>query len=299
MLTHLSDLGKGLAFYGIVFALVVGLAFTPLEGQTMLLVAMFMPTVATLLMLLVVTPDGYSRAGWATLGLHRPGLKVWPVAVLGPLLVLGAAYGLVWSTGIAAFVPPAGLDAAGWVVGLASGLFQNLVVVTLTFSIGEELGWRGYLLPRLAAGLGPRRGMLLTGLLHGGFHLPIILLTPFYHPEGNRLVIVPLFLVTFTVAGLLYGWLRLRTGSVWPASLAHSAHNYFWALFGSLTVATSPLATEYLAGETGIVPIVGYGLVAAWLVRRLGAPRRAPGGAATPLSVQVTAGRPVDRPAGA
>jgi hypothetical protein len=40
------------------------------------------------------------------------------------------------------------------------------------------------------------------------------------------------------------------------------------ALFGSMRVATSPLAAEYLAGETGILPIIGYGLLAAWLVTR-------------------------------
>jgi membrane protease YdiL (CAAX protease family) len=266
--TRLSDLGKGITFFGIVFALVVGVTFVPLDGLTVLKVAMFMPTVAVLLMLLVVTRDGFSRAGWASLGLHRAGLRFWPLAILAPLLVLGTAHGVVWSTGIATFSPPAGLDAAGWVGGLASGMVQNIVFVALTFSLGEEIGWRGYLLPKLAAALGPRRGMALTGLLHGLFHMPIIFLTPFYHSDGNRWLIVPLFLTTHTIAGLLFGYVRLRAGSVWPASLAHSAHNYFWALFGSLTVATSPLATEYLAGETGLLPIVGYGVLAAWLVLR-------------------------------
>ena len=268
MFPGLSELTKGLIFYAIVFALVVGVAVAPLDGHTMLLVAMAMPTVAVLLMLLVVTRDGFSGAGWASLGLHRAGLKGWPLAVLAPLAVLGAAYTLVWNTGVATFTPPAGLDAAGWVVGLAQGLFSNLVIVTLTFSLGEEIGWRGYLLPKLAATLGPRRGMALTGLLHGLFHLPIIFLTPYYHPDGNRWLIVPLFLAAFTIGGLLYGWVRLRTDSVWPASLAHSAHNYFWALFGSFTVATSPLAAEYLAGESGVLIIVGYGVLAAWLLSR-------------------------------
>jgi membrane protease YdiL (CAAX protease family) len=121
--------------------------------------------------------------------------------------------------------PLAGLDAAGWVSGLAQSIFGTLVIATLTVSLGEELGWRGYLLPRLAASLGNRRGMALTGLLHGLFHMPIIFLTPFYHPDGNRWLIVPLFLAAFTVGGLLYGYLRLGTNSVWPASLAHSAPN--------------------------------------------------------------------------
>jgi membrane protease YdiL (CAAX protease family) len=218
---------------------------------------MFMPTVAVLVMLLVLTKDGYSKAGWASLGLHRSGISAWPLAIVGPLAVLGISYGVVWSTGIAAFVPPAGLDAAGWVTGLGPGLFQGLVVVTLTFSLGEEIGWRGYLLPKLAGTLGTWRGMALTGFLHGLFHMPLLLLTPYYHPEGNRWIIVPLFLAALTVGGMLYGYLRLSTDSVWPASLAHSAHNY-----------TSPVATEYLAGESGILPILGYGVIAAFLLSR-------------------------------
>jgi CAAX protease family protein len=175
----------------------------------------------------------------------------------------------VWATGIATYKDP-GLDAAGWTIGLAQGIFGNVVIATLTFSIAEEIGWRGYLLPRFAAALGNRRGMALTGLLHGVFHLPVVLLTPYYHAEGNRLVFVPLFLAAFTVGGLLYGYLRLSTNSTWPASLAHSTHNYVWNLFGSLTVATSPVAAEYLAGESGILIIVGYGIAAAWLLRRIG-----------------------------
>ena len=98
--------------------------------------------------------------------------------------------------------------------------------------------------------------------------MPVIFLTPFYHPDGNRWIIVPPFLAALTIGGLLYGYLRLSTNSVWPATLAHATHNYFWDVFASLTVATSPVAAEYLAGESGILPIIGYGVVAAWLLSR-------------------------------
>ncbi len=53
----------------------------------------------------------------------------------------------------------------------------------MLFALGEEIGWRGYLLPKLS-GLGPVRAALLAGLLHGLWHLPIILLTPFYRGRG-------------------------------------------------------------------------------------------------------------------
>jgi membrane protease YdiL (CAAX protease family) len=274
--TQLSDLRKAMVFYATVFALVVGVTFLPLDQKPMLLLAMVMPTLTTLLMLLVVTRDGYSRAGWASLGLHRLGVKAWPLAVLVPLAVIGMAYGVVWSMGVAAFNPPADVDAAGWATALTVGLFQNLVIIGVTVSIGEELGWRGYLLPRLTASLGNKRGMALTGLLHGLFHMPIIFLTTYYHPDANRLIFVPLFLITFTVAGLLYGYLRHITGSVWPASLAHAAHNYFWDFFGSLTLITSPVAAEYLAGESGILIILGYGAAATWLLWRIGATTASP-----------------------
>ena len=183
-----------------------------------------------------------------------------------PLVVLGAAYGIVWATGFASYNDP-GLDAAGWAMGLGQGIFGNLVFATLTFSLAEEIGWRGYLLPKLVPAAGAVPAMALTGLMHGAFHLPLILLTSFYHPDGNRLIVIPLFLAAFTIGGLLYGYLRLTYNSTWPASLAHSTHNYVWALFGSLTVATSPVAAEYLAGESGILIIIGYGIVAAWLLR--------------------------------
>jgi CAAX protease family protein len=183
-----------------------------------------------------------------------------------PLVVLGAAYGIVWATGFASYNDP-GLDAAGWAVLLPQGILGNLVLATLTFSLAEEVGWRGYLLPKLVPAAGAVRAMALAGLMHGAFHLPLILLTPFYHPDGNRLIVIPLFLAAFTIGGLLYGYLRLTYNSTWPASLAHSTHNYLWALFGSLTIATSPVAAEYLAGESGILIIIGYGIAAAWLLR--------------------------------
>jgi membrane protease YdiL (CAAX protease family) len=156
---------------------------------------------------------------------------------------------------------------AGWANGLGQGIVSYLVIATLTFSLAEEIGWRGYLLPKLVLAAGAVPAMALTGLMHGAFHLPLILLTSFYHPDGNRLIVIPLFLAAFTIGGLPYGYLRLTYDSTWPASLAHSAHNYFWALFGSLTIATSPVAAEYLAGESGILIIIGYGIAAAWLLR--------------------------------
>jgi membrane protease YdiL (CAAX protease family) len=144
---------------------------------------------------------------------------------------------------------------------------------TLLFSLGEELGWRGYLLPHLVS-LGPWRAVLLTGLLHGIWHLPLILLTPLYHAGGNHLIVIPLFPVSTTIAGMFFGCLRLATGSVWPASIAHTAHNLFWAVFAAFTMTSSPFVTEYLAGDTGLLVVVGYAVVGGGLMHTLTRLRR-------------------------
>src|SRR4029079_19235148 len=93
-------------------------------------------------------------------------------------------------------------------------VLSMLLDVPLAF--GEELGWRGYLLPQLSA-IGPRRALLLSGLLQGIWHLPMLLLTPYYHSAGTPLIVVPLFLATLTLTGVIYGELRLMTGQGVPA----------------------------------------------------------------------------------
>jgi membrane protease YdiL (CAAX protease family) len=77
-----------------------------------------------------------------------------------------------------------------------------IAAVALTQSLREEIGWTGYLLPRLRS-LDLRRAMFVRGLGQGLWHVPLILLTASYHPAGNRVVVVGLFLATMTVAGFL------------------------------------------------------------------------------------------------
>jgi membrane protease YdiL (CAAX protease family) len=269
MLKKLSDRAEATAFYAVTLALMVAVALMP-EASTE--VAMLTPLVVVLLMLFVVTRDGYTREGLKSLGLHRLGLRAWPVAILGPLAVLGVAYGAVWATGLARFGVPEALAEQGAGVGVPLWLWVPFALIVgplftlgLVLSLGEELGWRGYLLPRLEF-LGAWAAVLLTGLMHAVFHLPIILLTGLYHAGGNTLVVVPLFLLSVTLVGMFLGYLRLSTGSVWPAVLGHSAHNSIWAAFAACSAGSTPLASEYLAGESGILVILGYAALGGWLM---------------------------------
>ena len=275
MYKTLSDTVTAIVFYAIAFGLefVAAVALAPVLGELAALVGMFTPTIAALVMLLLVTREGHTRASWASLGLHRAGLRAWGLALLVPLLALGGAYGVLWASGVASAALPAELSGAALIQLALKTLFMIAIGVFLGGALGEELGWRGYLLPKLLF-LGPRRALLLSGLLHGIWHLPLILLTPYYHNMGNLLITLPLFLATFTLAGVFYGYMRLTTGSVWPAAIAHRALNVFWSRFTAITVTTSPLLVEYLAGEAGLLTLIGIAIVAAVLLARLEASSR-------------------------
>ncbi|HEY2388859.1 MAG TPA: CPBP family intramembrane glutamic endopeptidase [Candidatus Binatia bacterium] len=205
------------------------------------------------------------------LGAHRAGVRGWGLAVLLPALVLGAAYGAVWLSGVGTFSPP---RQSGSVLSLALDVGVAIVVTTLIFTVGEEVGWRGYLLPHLMS-VGPRRALLLSGFLHGVWHLPVMIGTLHYHGLGSRFIVVPLFLCTLTAAGVCYGYLRLTTASVWPAAIAHGSFNVMWERLQASTVTTSPLALEYLAGESGVLTLAALVGAAVWLARRLPLPTRA------------------------
>lgn len=265
MYTHFKPLTKAIWFYSLAFGLSLAVALlAPLLGANTPSVAMFTPLAAVLLMFFVVTRDGYSKASWQELGLHRTGWRSWGLAVLVPLLVLGVAYSVAWSLGVGQLMVPSGQQ----LLILPFKLLISIAIGALLGALGEEVGWRGYLLPHLLS-LGQTRALLLSGLLHGVWHLPVMLLTPYYHHLGNRYIVVTLFLLSLTAAGVFFGYLRLTTGSVWPAAIAHRAWNTFSDRFATLTVAVSPLALEYLAGESGLVTLIGIVLVAVWLLYRL------------------------------
>jgi membrane protease YdiL (CAAX protease family) len=265
MFTHLTNTTKSIIFYAI--ALALALIAARLPGITATLY-MLTPLAATALMLFVVTRDGYTKAGWQSLGLQRLGLRGWGPALLIPLLALGGTYGVVWATGLADLVIPATLDSMP-VQFLPALVVLFIVKATLTNVLGEEVGWRGYLLPRLES-LGWGWAMLLTGLLQAVWHLPLIFSTTLYHAEGNRFLTIPLLFLSITlIEGFFLGYLRLTTGSVWPASLGHAANNAFWEIFAGFTVGATPLVSEYLAGESGILTLAAYALLVSWWVYRL------------------------------
>lgn len=254
--------GKKAGLYTIlvmIIASVLGLVF-----QVRAEVYMFAPLISVLAVMLL-TKDLFRKASWSELGLHRAGFRLWGAALFIPLAVLGLSYLILWSTPYADFVVPEGMT-SDMLIMLPIKLLLVLAVYTVTSSLGEEIGWRGYLLPKLA-GLGWKKALLLSGFIHAAFHFPLMLAGT-YHAEGNAWITIPQFVLVTVIAGILFGYVRLRTGSVWPAAIMHAVHNVLWAAFQDFTEGSSNMAI-YIGGESGLAAIALYGLVA-WVMLRRG-----------------------------
>lgn len=252
---------KPTVFFSLAFGQALALALcVRWLGDAVLLLTMVTPLTTSLLMLLWIAPESGAARIPSLLGLTNFGLVGWPLA-------LGAPYGIhllgivaLAVSGLAVFVIPNGGFGADFVLNLVA----ELIVGTL-FALGEEVGWRGYLLPRVSNGRSAVNAMLLVGFLHGLWHLPLIVGTPFYHPDANLFVVIPLFMVTLTLAGIFYGFLRVWTGSVWPVAIAHGAANGAWNIFEQSNTTKTPLVLEILGGESGVIVIVGLGVISWWL----------------------------------
>jgi uncharacterized protein len=150
-------------------------------------------------------------------------------------------------------------------------------LINLVFAAGEEVGWRGHLLVRLLPMGGPAAAVV-TGVVWGLWHAPLIFLDGYEYGLPHRLV-GPLLFCLFTVPlSVVLSWLRLRSGSVWPAALAHGALN---AQAGLVLLALTP-DDRLIAPPVGLTGIIPFAALAVWLVAtgRLTPPREAPRDAA-------------------
>lgn len=203
--------------------------------------------------------------------LKEIGWRVTPIRWLGigwilPILYAIPAYALVWITGLGDVPSPTFLERARLTLNMPSSS-DGLVIVTAFFyitvinllpslilSLGEEIGWRGFLVPELTQWIGFRNASLFSGILWASWHLPGFLAGEYGAigtPKAYQFACFTLMVIT---TGIVMAWLRMKSGSIIPVAIMHATHNGIIQVFLDRITADTGI-TSYFTGEFGIALI--------------------------------------------
>ncbi|MGA8042926.1 MAG: CPBP family intramembrane glutamic endopeptidase, partial [Terracidiphilus sp.] len=208
-----------------------------------------------------------STLGWA----WRPAIYEW-FGYLLPLVYALPVYVVTWIAIPAAFAFGSFAQQIAATYGLAHAprlatlmlgipLIATLgLPLSMANALGEEIGWRGFLLPRLTRQFGFTGGCLVSGVIWALWHFPALLWAD-YNAGTNPRYALGCF--TLMVVGLAFvmGWVRLRSGSLWPCAMLHASHNLMvQAIFDRMT---APVGRAlYVTTEFGIGMVCTLGVVA-------------------------------------
>jgi len=206
-------------------------------------IMMYTPALATLAALFIAkTPRG-ERLRFLGMWPLRPSKRVvWmtvgaifaPVVIVILSIAIAVAFDWVeldlvhfsgFAETLAASVPAsaaAAMPPVWLLVALQFAMIPLGAVINSVAAFGEEVGWRGWLLPALKP-LGIWPALILSGAIWGLWHSPLILLGYNFGLTDWRGV--ALMTVACVFWGILLGWSRIRSGSVWPAVVGHGALN--------------------------------------------------------------------------
>jgi uncharacterized protein len=208
------------------------------------------------------------------LGWRWPAWRELRFAWLLPIGYATVTYAVIWISGGGGFPDPkrAGelaktMDLVGYPTPLVLAVFVLTIgsigmIRGMTGGLGEEIGWRGFLVPQLAKVMGFRAVVFVSGSIWLLYHVPVLIFADY---NSGTPWWFGLSCFAFAVYGIsaVMAAQRLRSGSLWPAAIMHASHNLIvQAVLTPLTTDTGP--TEWLVDEFGIGLAVSIGAIGAW-----------------------------------
>jgi CAAX protease family protein len=237
------------SFSSVFYRLIIHNGSLSTHGGLFVLCLMWSPGVAGLITRLIFQGNLRGHGfGWGK-------TKYQAASYLIPLAYAAVVYVPLWVAGFANFHAPmiARLTQKFGLHNSVASYFLLLATIGMaqscTSALGEELGWRGFLVPQLAKVM-PFGGVALTsGIIWSLWHYPLILLAN-YHGAGPTWYSLICFTVMVIGIAFLFAWLRLKSASVWTGMLLHASHNIFIQGFFDPLTRPAPV-TNYLIGEFG------------------------------------------------
>lgn len=183
-----------------------------------------------------------------------------------PLVYAVVAYLVIWSFGFGG-VPNRefmqqistrmGLPISAWfatalyaVLGGSFGLIRGLAS-----ALGEEIGWRGFLVPELFRKFGFTGAAFISGIVWSCWHYPLLIWGD-YNSGTPTWYGLTCFTVMVISLSFIFAWIRIKSGSLWTGALLHASHNlYIQAILTPLTRNTGKTAW-YIDEFGAVLPIV-------------------------------------------
>jgi membrane protease YdiL (CAAX protease family) len=203
----------------------------------------------------------------STLGWKWGNPRYQVMSYLIPLAYATIAYGCVWIFHLGGFYNREFVANVGQSFGL--GPLSGWAAMTLYFlfaattgmirscasALGEEIGWRGFLVPQLAKSHSFTVTALVTGVIWSLWHYPILIFADYNSgtPVWYGLTCFTAMVVSIS---FVFAWMRLKSSSLWTGVLLHASHNLFvQGFFDPITTDTG--RTKYIIGEFGAaLPLV-------------------------------------------
>lgn len=228
--------------------------------QIAALIGAFAPAIAAIVVRKWVTREGFADAG---LDLHP---RQWRYYLLALLIPLAAALAIALAAPALGIAQPdvsmrsaQALIPGGGNLAFTIPLLSVYSVLLTPVQWGEEFGWRGYLQLRLFARR-PLLAAVAAGIIWGVWHYPLLMRgTELPNHPGLSLVLFPPGTVFYSV---LLGWLRLRSGSVWTSSLAHSAINHLRSPLMAILFASVSDKLALTLASVGVMGLIALLIVA-------------------------------------
>lgn len=225
---------------------------------------MWTPGISAILTSLIFK-DKIRDYGW------KPGkFKFLGYAYILPVLVSLIAYGLVWLSGFAEFTTEevvtykwAKLLGFTLPAPFIVGLLSKMVIapfITLIFVTGEEIGWSGFLTPKLLKISSVPVTSLIVGVYWAVWHYPAII-GGFYGSGTPLWVALPGFTIGLIGASFVRTVLVSKSKSLWPGAVLHISDNVIlMGIFYEMTVKKG--YAGYLVSETGVFLGIVYIIIA-------------------------------------
>lgn len=220
-----------LVFSSVIWALVIWSGHLGMAFGTMIVAVMWCPTLATWVTCRLIGRNFRSLA-W-----RWPQARYILAAYFIPLAYSAIAYGAVWAFRLGGWnsdmvklvAERFGLHGMPVWGAFALWLFFTgtaSLIRGVSTALGEEIGWRGFLVPELAKQMSFTRLSLLSGIIWAAWHSPLLLFAD-YNSGTNRWYALSCFAVMVIADSFIMAWLRLKSGSLWTAAIFHASHNLF------------------------------------------------------------------------